>query len=284
MSNRPLQVQESVFPGYLANTAVPPMVCDATHLPPEAMTTAYEAGKVLLFAKGIDLGLTDNDFRFINEIDPPEPDRKGAKKAKLRALLAEIPDDYKQHILGAIVRSPKQARRLQELVVSVTEKMQAYVQTWFPGYRIVNADGATWRFTRTEAESMHYDSYGTATDELHHVRLFVNLDNQPRLWGVSYPVSDILSQYCEQLRPAFNMHPNLLNAQLNKLLPWDELPRHYVAFPPGSAWLVNSQIVAHEIIYGRKMVAYTFDIDPTSMQNPERNFVNVVRNTIASLK
>ncbi len=181
-------------------------------------------------------------------------------------------------MLSRLTPSIGDAKQLQKLMVRVTQQVRTYVRTWFPMYEVVDDQSITWRLTQTESEPMHYDSYGVDPNDHHNVRVFINLDTKPRVWGLSRKVQDMIKIYSELMLPEKNQHPNLFTAALTKKLPWDKIPRTFVSFAPLNMWLVNSQVVAHEIIYGRRMLAATIACKPSSMVHKDLHFVDVVRN------
>jgi hypothetical protein len=245
----------------------------------QSFMESYEDSDLLLLLSA-GLQLFDQDWALLNSIKPPVVQDNFAKKAKLRNLLADVTmDNLPTHVLGRLGLTLADAQHMQRVITSATDQLRLIVKGMFPMYKIVGED-ITWRFTATEAEEMHYDSYGTTPTPHHHVRLFVNLDDKPRLWAISQRVENTMRTYRDRLKEANGLDPNSFNGRVNKLIPWDEMPRKYVTFMPGNAWLVNSQIVAHEIIYGRKMVACTFNVDPASMLDQKKSFNNVVRQTM----
>jgi hypothetical protein len=96
-------------------------------------------------------------------------------------------------------------------------------------------------------------------------------------------VDDIIKLYRtkKNLDRFAHLHPNQINDQLNKAIPVKKQHQHRVEFAPLSMWLVHSQIVGHEIIYGRKMAAYTIRVEPSSLRKPKDDFVNRVRRALS---
>lgn len=262
----------------------PDVVTKIRHAPVDVVT-AYEAGDVVAFPSIGTLPLDSDDWAFINALKPPLDADKSIKKAKMKHVMipvGSVPDG--EHVLNKLGIDARAAEHLQGIISRVNAYLISFARLLFPSYRFLETDsGITWRFTVTESEEMHYDSYGGAEIENHHVRLFLNLDDRPRLWGIGNPVTRTLKIYRDRLAPYKHLHPNILNNEVNSALPWVEVPRHYAMFMPGNAWLVNSQLVAHEIIYGRKMVACTFEVDPRSMQDPSKSFNAKVRSAAAQI-
>lgn len=249
----------------------------------------YEDGKLILMdGIGAGLPIDADEWAFLDKLVLPSVvDNNRVKKAKLKELLAPVDAAYaKKHVLTAFGLDKNGAVRFQGIIQRVNAELEKGVRALFPDYVIKNAN-ATWRFTVTEAEEMHYDSYGYSTDEDHKVRLFVNMDNVPRLWGASHSMPAAVAVYADRIRQAnvdLGEHPNLFNATLNKLMPWPEVPRTFLAFAPGAAWLVNSQLASHEIIFGRRMIGFTCDIEASSMQDPAKSFQSRAREALGSLR
>lgn len=250
----------------------------------EEIRTAYEDGHVVALPS-LDLGMSESDWNFINAIKSPASLDHPAKKAKMKHILVPIGKLPKgEHILNKLGLDDDQVFRMQLLIRRVNERLYDFVVKIFPTYKFLTTEqGITWRFTTTESEELHYDNYGFDPVHMHHVRLFVNVDDRPRLWGIGPHMTTTLANYKERFRPHKDKHPNVLNFEINQNLPWTEVPRHYAMFLPGNAWLVNSQLVAHEIIYGRKLIACTFDIDPASMLDPAKSFNNRAFKAVSEL-
>jgi hypothetical protein len=258
---------------------------DALLPDPQSVMASYEAGNVIAFPRS-GLRLPESAWQFLSGMPIPVSDSNFIKKAKLRSLLAPVTAETwgVTHVLRAFFTEADDARQLQALIQNVNEQLRLLVAHLFPKYKVVG-ENITWRLTQTESEEMHYDSYGLDADPHHHVRVFVNLDTKPRLWGVGNPVDETIRLYRDRCRPHARpgQDANQFNGTLNKILPWEEIPRHFVAFAPGNLWLVNSQVVAHEIVFGRRMIAATFDVDPASMLDPSRLFAEVVRKTVTEV-
>lgn len=199
------------------------------------------------------------------------------KKAKSIDLLAPIYDkNPHKHILANFTEKPA---TIQGIIVRTYKWLMEEVKPkLFPAYTIAS-ENWTWRLTKTYKEAMHLDIYGDRTyDSFHNVRIFINLDNEPRIWRVSHPLPEIYKQYKDLVRDlAVNqmVHPNEINGHLNKKLDWQNLPFHEIYFAPYSMWLCNSQWIPHQGYRGNKLAAYTFRVKPNSMLNPELLFEKV---------
>lgn len=247
----------------------------------------YEDGDVLV-ANSIDLGLTRADLELIDRIGLPATEDNSLKKANARDLLVKIePTLFSKHVMSHYFPGePASGVEFQKIVAKVGSRIRTHVKALFPRYKITG-EHITWRMTRSEAEAMHYDEYAGRNNNLHYVRLFVNIDSKPRLWGVADRIEDTIRNFAPTFKALMaeipDAHPNNLNNRVNTDLPWDKVARHFVAFAPGNVWLVNSQVVGHEATFGRKLIACAFEVDGESILDPSKHFVSRMRRALSEL-
>jgi len=182
------------------------------------------------------------------------------------------------HPLVAILGEVPRAVYVQSQIASFDGQLRLALRTLFPRYyslgKVVNI---TWRLTETRDEGMHLDVFDQGRPmsaklrTQHRVKIFVNIDSEPREWRVSYTVPELLKRCRDQLPDALPDDLNVLNNVLDKIGVLDELPAHQVAFPTLSAVIVNAEAVAHEVVYGRRMVAGEFVCDSADMLDPARH-------------
>jgi hypothetical protein len=65
---------------------------------------------------------------------------------------------------------------LRREILRVTQEVCCFLRDVFKPYRI-RKESVSWRFTPTGPEPLHVDWF-RPTDDLHHVRLFINIDGQ----------------------------------------------------------------------------------------------------------
>lgn len=246
-------------------------------------TDAYEAGHLLVADKA-NFGLTPTTWQLVRSADCPVPPAGlYFKKGGTADFLAPLgPAGHPLHVL--FPRHPEAAAAMQGVIRTVNGRVRAAVARLFPGYRVVD-EHITWRLTDTGREPVHFDSYLGHDQEAHAVRLFFNLDDRPRVWGVGQPVWDTLRAHPEVAAEMAkdDIHPNVFNNRLGTLPAVLDGPRHTVAFAPGAAWLVNTQMIAHEIVSGRRLLAATFFVDPDTARDPSRVFPALVRRVVKEL-
>lgn len=252
--------------------------------PPPAVAAAYQDNHCVVFPP-VDL---DADVAWLRTLRPaPQADPGRAiavKKAKAKWLLTDDPADPNS-ILRQVAGSEKAARRFLAEVRRVHARVMAFVRAAFPGVTVLNDRDFTWRLTTTADEAMHFDNYGFGPVDHGTLRVFVNLDDRPRHWalGPTFPVG--LAACAAKLdRAHWDLHPNQLNLQVNLASDWEATPRHHLLLAPLAAWVVNSQAVAHEIVWGRKLIAYSVHVDPATLPDPAKDFNAAARRAVADLR
>lgn len=162
------------------------------------------------------------------------------KKLKSKIALEPV-SDIRTHALSVWTRDPDRARGIQKILRETEDEVRACMMRWFPGVRL-GAEMHSWRYTLTQDEPLHFDVYADrVTTPV--IRLFVNLDNEPRVWDVG-PLDDGTDGF----------HDQGYKARVLK-----ESATERISFAPGSAWLVDSERRAHAIIYGRRAAMFSFE-------------------------
>ena len=236
----------------------------------------FESGIVQIFddfplISGIDLA-------FLSIIGPAE-DSKITRKCSEIQMLAELGEGkLKDHILAHYTNNEKDARKLQQIILDTSEKYRNYFKKTFPGYQ-QEREKNTWRFTEARNYNMHFDSY--YHPEKFYIRMFTNLDSKPRIWRTSYSFQDACALHQDAVRKS---SPDRVCEDLNDLIfntfdsngivvgGRDDFPYHEFHFEPGTAWLVYSQCISHQIVYGNRMLTNTTFVPASSMQNPDQSF------------
>ena len=246
----------------------------------------YEAGKVLIF-ENIDPG--NWDYEFLREVEYP----RGRELAKMTALsilepLGDPPRKQRffskpkpHHLLWDVFDNKEDALKYQRIVKQISGDIITIARQLFPTYRILKSK-ITWRFSETGGQDLHLDSYGKR-DEEWRLRMFFNMDYIPRIWNTSYPLDTLVKKYYKSLGfgEHSDVHADDFIRRASKALfggpqkpGRDKFPHHCVKVAPKTMWLAQSQLIPHQIIYGRRMIAATIHVDPDSMLDPTKNFAN----------
>jgi hypothetical protein len=149
----------------------------------------------------------------------------------------------------------------------------------FPGYEYFRVIPSV-RLTRTMFENLHWDNH-RIDDDFQQVRIFVNLDQRPRIWNVSHTFTGFARQIYEKhnLGRFAGQDPNNMNNYIvgdvlggTRSACLDTLPRHVVAFDPGEVWFGESRMISHQIYYGERAMVYMFFVKPSGMLDQGRRF------------
>ena len=171
-------------------------------------------------------------------------------------------------------------RRLKREIVRLYERVLPVYEAMFSGYRFTRRQ-VVWRLNTIRNENMHVDTYVSEQPD-HFARLFINLDDQPRIWMTSWTIDEMYARFGDSIPiEALNrMTPGEVHAAINaaafggrSTVWWDSQPRHVAYFDPGAVWSVDSRQVSHQIFYGRRAVSIDFFVDPASMIKPKRHYL-----------
>jgi hypothetical protein len=88
---------------------------------------------------------------------------------------------------------------------------------------------------------------------------------------VSHDLPEVLMRGRGSLPKALPNDLNVVNSVIDKIGVLDGEPGHRVDYPPMSAIIVNAELVAHEVVSGKRMVAAEFSCDEADMLEPEKH-------------
>ncbi len=235
----------------------------------------YESARAIEFPR-LDLqidhdfwaGLKTDDLTKLKKLSSSPTPGDPARDPVLDRRLAEagVPAGLKRTLRREITR-------LYERVLPIYEAM-------FSGYRFKRRQ-VVWRLNTILNENMHVDTYVTDFTD-HFARLFINLDDQPRIWHTSWTLDELYARFGDKLPPdmVVNAEPGEIHRALNEAafggrsnVWWDKQPRHVCYFEPGDVWAVDSRQVSHQIFYGRRAVSIDFFVDPESMGKPKKHYL-----------
>ncbi len=137
----------------------------------------------------------------------------------------------------------------------------------------VTASDIIWRHTETRVENLHFDiDKGSADFES--VRMYLNMDDIPRIWHTSHALARLLAAYYDELGlQALAGQPleALLKVLSTRLFGnWssrgrEQFPRHMVLFEPDDIWLCDGRTVPHQVIYGRRVASTFYSLDSAAL-------------------
>jgi len=235
----------------------------------------YETGRVMHFPRldleidhGFWAGLKTDDLVKLKKLSssPTPGDPRQDPLLDRRLAEADVPAGLRRKLKREITR-------LYERVLPIYESL-------FAGYRFTRRQ-VVWRLNTVRNENMHVDTYVSDYTD-HFARLFINLDDQPRIWMTSWTLDELYARFGDRLPPeaVVRSEPGDIHRAINEAafggrstVWWDNQPRHVCYFDPGDVWAVDSRQVSHQIFYGRRAVSIDFFVDPSSMVKPQRHYL-----------
>lgn len=248
--------------------------------PPDSIrpiTAPYEDGKIISFPNL----KWDIDFDFWAKL--PTDHYPGLKKLSSTAKGPGLEEDRK------LDQGLERAGLPPAMEAELRREIQAVYRQVLPVYERIFGDYAftrrqvVWRLNTIRNENMHVDTYNELFPD-HFARLFINLDNQPRIWQTSYSIDEIAALARPEASPEILAKGTSgeVFIELNRVafggktkIWWDGRPRHVAYFDPGDVWAVDSRQRAHQIFYGRRAVSFDFFVDPASMKRPDRQYLRI---------
>lgn len=141
-----------------------------------------------------------------------------------------------------------------------------------------------YNLTEMLAHNMHFDSPQHA-GEFSQLRMFVNLDRFPRVWRLGGTIEEVAGDCyrAAKLYKTIGAHPREFTRTTTLETYGDRYrsgahgqPMHSVAFQPGEVWFLNPNMVAHEVVYGRRLLDGVFLFDRGYLRNPDRFYPAIV--------
>lgn len=174
-------------------------------------------------------------------------------------------------------------------VKRLSRALREFARSVFQPYRFLKLD-VSWRFTETGPEGLHVD-YFRREEDLHYLRMFVNVDRKPRVWTVGHRLEELVRRNGDKawLLELTGSPSNEVCRRINQFvfdpinaLPHEATERHFVHFTPGDVWICETRLNSHEIYSGHRVVATDFYVDPSSMLDPSQRVEARVQQSLKS--
>ena len=123
---------------------------------------------------------------------------------------------------------------------------------------------------------MHLDSFNRgspldpASKTFHRVKIFMNIDREPRLWRTSLDLPGVLAACRGRLPAELPDDVNTVTHVITGTGVLKDLPFHKIAYPTMSAVICNAEAVAHEVVYGNRVIGGEFLCSQDDMLDPEK--------------
>lgn len=238
------------------------------------MARDYESGAVILL-KNAPFSV---DFDLLNRVSFPA----GRRFQKLSERFLCYPKVYKPEIArlfwDTFGTKPGLYLAFRNEVQRVSAEIKAFLLNVFNTYDVYRG-GVSWRFTPTGPEGLHVD-YFKPVEDISYLRLFMNIDKEPRVWGLSHPLEELIDRNRERLklselrgRPSNELVKRLNEGLLYGMshLPPEESDRHIIEFNQGDVWICETRLNSHQIVAGNRLAATDLYVRSSSLQDPSRS-------------
>ena len=181
-----------------------------------------------------------------------------------------------EHVLMRGIRDLNQAGYIRGQIAAANAQIKESIRALFPMYYSLNCMNLTWRFSLTENEDLHFDTFRDgapvpARFRAHRIKFFINLDSEPRQWWTSHILPETLKVGRDVLPDRLPNDINQVNYVINQAGPLAGGPHHKIHYPTFTAVFGNGEAVSHAIIYGRRMVAGEFECATGDMLDPGKS-------------
>ncbi len=183
----------------------------------------------------------------------------------------------------SVAKTPVSQEEFEAAVRQANDELLALSDRLFPHYRYAQRL-CLYNFAEMLAHNMHFDSPEHA-GHLTQLRAFVNVDNYPRIWRVGGTLEEMASNCYRSadLKKTMAKHPRTFSRQTTLSSFGDRYesgahpyPMHSIAFQPGDVWFLNPNMLAHEVIYGRRILDGVFLFEQSGLRDPERYYPVII--------
>jgi hypothetical protein len=214
------------------------------------------------------------DINYLSGVTLPERFKKiGLTSGIARHLVAErLPDgNFKlENPLWDSGLKPLEIIYLHQQIVAITGYLLQAVPGLFPHYRLLDGTGnITFRLCPTRNEDMHIDHYSKATVGFHEhrLKLFINLDSEQRYWRIGDTIFTLIRKLRDRLPRQLPETINEVSGLVNHLLA--DMPAHDLLYPRLSCIIGNGETIAHQVLYGNRVIGFEWRVDPATMRDRE---------------
>jgi len=208
---------------------------------------------------------------------PPQWKKIGTRNGIERPFVVRDGEQFafaEDHPLLPLFGSVKAALYLQQQIVAFNTQLREGLRLLFPQYLSLAEGNITWRFTETVEEGLHLDVFkggaplSARERSTHRLKIFVNIDAAPRRWRTSLDLPAVLKACRARLPRELPDDVNVVNDIIDKLGALQQLPAHSIAYPALSAVIANGETLAHEVVYGRRVIGGEFGCHKADMLMP----------------
>jgi hypothetical protein len=197
----------------------------------------------------------------------------------------DVPRDEPWRVVDEIFAGDRERRdAFRRHVVEANTEAFRLVDALFPRYRYTRKM-CIYNLTEMFGHNLHFDSPAHA-EESTQLRMFINLDDQPRIWHLSQSLEEVARRHYRRLGMERMVGENVreFTRRLTQGVFGTRYQsgshaehRHSILFYPGEVWCLNPNMTAHEVVYGRRLLDIVFLFEEDQLRNRDRYYPTIVR-------
>lgn len=185
------------------------------------------------------------------------------------------------------------ARSSRHLIDSLFPHYTPFINQARTSLRTVEIAGRVSSYRKDDTR-LHVDAFpATPVKDQRILRVFTNVnpEGKPRVWRIGEPFTNVVDQFMPKIRrpiPGIASLMQILKLTKGYRTPYDHYmlkmhdamkgdlhyqkgaPQEEIQFPPGSTWIVYSDLVSHAAMSGQHMFEQTFYLPVHGMQDEKR--------------
>jgi len=255
----------------------------------QQIMTALENGQVVYLPK-LNFSLAKAEQSLLSE--PPNP--KGAKNISYDSRTQRIGGLSQEDPAAGLVLSMMQRYHFQctQLLNALCSSYQASHCGGRTSFRPVEIKGRQPVSYRKDDTRLHVDAFpSTPVNDRRILRVFSNInpDGESRSWRLGQPFAEVIQQFLPRVRRLLPFEAEILHClkatrqkrsdydhcmlQIHNRMKKDldyqqQVEATAMEFPPGSTWIVYTDLVSHAALAGRFLLEQTYYPSLEKMVNP----------------
>lgn len=257
---------------------------------------SLEHGHVLYFPS-LPFSLKENEHRFLS---PHISDPKSKN----------VSYDLRKDRLAGSLCSESDHTELKEMIKRYACTSRQFLEKLIPSYspflnqaktsfRPVEINGRKTSYRKDDSR-LHVDSFPSSPTKGQRIlRIFTNINHEgkPRVWRLGEPFEDVVEKMISRVSaPIWGVASlcKMLGITKDYRTPYDHymlkihdtmkgdtlyqktVPQCEVKFPPGSTWIVYTDLVSHAAMAGQHVLEQTFHLPLEAIENPSTNPLKVL--------
>ncbi|MBS0654866.1 MAG: Kdo hydroxylase family protein [Verrucomicrobia bacterium] len=253
------------------------------------MTEALEGGKILYFPS-LSFSLSPQELLLLDPEKMSPKSKNISFDLRSNGLQGMQCTQEEEEVMRAMIkRFAISSRKLLDALIPHYQSSVIQAKTSFRPVEIFGRKSSY----RKDDTRLHVDSFPSNPVKGQRImRVFTNINpnGQPRVWRAGEPFKDVVEKIAPRVSnpiPGVNHLLKLLKITKSLRTPYDHymlqihdemkrdmnyqqtVPQEEIQFPPGSSWIVFTDLVSHAAMSGQHVLEQTFYLPAKGQKHPE---------------